>query len=193
MSEMFGPTGLTGDAGCMPKDEWHRFGVFGSGELRVAALSTDGPILKWISENHQSLPQVFGNSNSPNSGKMGEPTTKLSGPVQFTKKLIDCWQLKNLDASRLLGFGTGELDEFQSLLMGNCELRGRDIRDRILHLFHIRRNLWSLFRNLKVENDWLREDHELLDGTSPMSLMLEGSMENLLLVRDYIESAVGIR
>ena len=31
----------------------------------------------------------------------------------------------------------------------------------------------------------------MLNERSPMDLMLEGSMENLLLVRDYVEAAAG--
>ncbi len=33
----------------------------------------------------------------------------------------------------------------------------------------------------------------MLDGASPLSLMLEDSMEDLLLARDYVESAAGVR
>ncbi len=185
MSDICGPAGLTGDTGGLPKDEWHRFGIAGLGELRLD--KTDD----------MELPGLFwdgsGDRNRQARGGMGEPAARLSGPIRFTRELITCWRLENLDASRLLGFGTGDLDEFESLLVGRRELRGRDIRDRIMHLFHIRKTLWSLFRSLNVENDWLREEHELLDGTSPLSLMLEGSMANLLLVRDYVESAAGIR
>ena len=33
--------------------------------------------------------------------------------------------------------------------------------------------------------------HDLLDGQAPMTLLLEGSMENLLLVKEYVEAAAG--
>ncbi len=33
----------------------------------------------------------------------------------------------------------------------------------------------------------------MLNGKSPLSLMLEGSMEDLLLVREFVELAAGIR
>ena len=182
MSDMCGPAGLTGDTGGLPKDEWHRFGYGNANHSSAGDMELPG--LFW---------RGSGGLDRQARGGMGEPATRLSGPIRFARELIACWRLENTEASRLFGFGAGDMDEFQSLLMGGRELRGRDIRDRIMHLFHIRKTLWSFFRSLNVENDWLREEHELLDGTSPLSLMLEGSMANLLLVRDYVESAAGIR
>ena len=64
---------------------------------------------------------------------------------------------------------------------------GRDIQDRIAHLFRIHETLSSVFRDPVVENEWLRESHALLDGRTPVSLLLEGSMEGLLLVKEYVE------
>ena len=91
----------------------------------------------------------------------------------------------------LLGFEAGDTSHVAAVLQGQEELRGRDARDRITHVFRIRETLDSLFRDLKVENDWLREPHDLLEGRSPMSLLLGGSMEDLLLVRDYVDEVAG--
>ena len=66
-----------------------------------------------------------------------------------------------------------------------------DVRDRIAHLFQIRKTLSSLFRDLDVENEWLREQHTLLDGQEPLKLLLGGSMEDLLLVKEYVDAAAG--
>ena len=182
MSDMCAPAGLTGDTGGLPKGEWHKFSYENANDSNVGDTELPG-----------LLRSESGDGDRQARGGIGEPAIRLSGPIRFTRELIASWRLENLDASRLLGFGAGDMDEFQHLLVGRRELRGRDIRDRIMHLFHIRKTLWSLFRCLNVENDWLREEHELLDGASPLSLMLEGSMANLLLVRDYVESAAGIR
>lgn len=77
------------------------------------------------------------------------------------------------------------------VLNGLDQFRGRDVRDRIAHLFHIRGTLSSLWQNLDVENDWLRESHPLLAEQSPLDLLLGDSMENLLLVREYVDAAAG--
>ena len=116
---------------------------------------------------------------------------RLVGPVQFVLRLLDLWNLEKADAIGLLGFDGMDSDYVESVLEGYERIRGRDMRDRISHLFWIYRSLRSLFRDLEVENDWLRERHGFLDDKTPMSLLLSGSMEDLLLVRDYVDAASG--
>ena len=106
---------------------------------------------------------------------------------------MDSWRLDIGDVVGFLGCDPEDLQYVSDVLDGRRQLRGRDVRDRIAHLFVIRRTLWSLFRNLEVENDWLREQHPMLDGRPPMSLIVGGSMEDLLLVREYVESTAGLR
>ena len=126
-------------------------------------------------------------------GGSGETPGRLTGPVQFVRNLMDAWRLDNWDVVRLLGCDSEDFDYVSAVLDGRRQLRGRDVRDRIAHLFCIRRTLRSLFRNLHVENEWLREQHPTLNGKSPMSLIVEGSIEDLLLAREYVESAAGVR
>ena len=116
---------------------------------------------------------------------------RLTGPVQFVVALIDAWRLDRKSAVSLLGFESGDLRHVDELLNGRAPLKGRDAKDRIVHLFEIRRTLSALFRSLDVENAWLRESHSLLDDLSPMNLLLEGSMGNLLLVKEYVLTAAG--
>ena len=118
-------------------------------------------------------------------------TTRLSGPVQFVLKLLESWRLERRNAVGLLGFDHADADHVAAILDGNEQLRGRDAQDRISHLFSIRKTLWSLFQDLDVENEWLREPHSLLDSKTPLSLMLEGSIEDLLLAREYVDTAAG--
>ena len=116
---------------------------------------------------------------------------RVSGPVQFVLKLLDSWRLNRDDAVFLLGFDQTNNGFVQAVLTGAADLHGRDVRDRIAHLFHIRRTLSALFRDLDVENDWLREPHTLLDEQEPLKLLLGGSMEDLLLVKEYVDAAAG--
>lgn len=116
---------------------------------------------------------------------------RRSGPVQFVLKLLDSWRLTNDDAAVLLGFDESDTEYVQAVLEGRAPLRGRDVRDRIAHLFQIRMTLSALFCDLEVENEWLREPHVLLQGREPLKLLLGGAMENLLLVRDYVDAAAG--
>ena len=118
---------------------------------------------------------------------------RLTVPVQFIRKLKESWHLSMPDAVVILGYDSEDIEHVSAVLDGQEQFRGRDVRDRIAHLFFIRRTLWSMFRDLDVENDWLREQHDMLSDTSPLSLMLEGSMEALMLAREYVESAAGVR
>ena len=115
----------------------------------------------------------------------------LTGPLQFIRKLLDSWNLELIDATGLLGFGPSDVDHVCNALDGRVLIRGRDVADRIAHLVVIRATLRSLFRDLQVENDWLRETHDALDNHSPLSLLLGGSMEDLLFVREYVDAAAG--
>ncbi len=117
--------------------------------------------------------------------------SRVTGPVQVLKKLLGVWNLKASEATILLGLDRDDASYAKALLAGRTTLKGRDLSDRIVHLFEIRKTLSALFRDEDVENQWLREQHAMLDGRAPLELMLEGSMENLLLVREYVEAAAG--
>ena len=118
-------------------------------------------------------------------------STRLTGPVQFVLKLLKYWRLERHDAVGLLGFYPTDAGYVVGILEGSERLLGRDAEDRISYLFSIRKTLWSLFRDLDVENEWLREPHSMLEDKTPLSLMLEGSMEDLLLAREYVDTAAG--
>ena len=136
---------------------------------------------------------VLGSWNSVAYGASGEMPGRATGPVQFVRKLMESWRLDESRAVSLLGYEHEDIEYVSAVLAGKRRLTGRDVKDRIAHLFCIRRTLWSLFRDLDVENDWLREEHKMLNGKSPLSLMLDGSMEDLLLAREFVELAAGIR
>jgi len=117
----------------------------------------------------------------------------ITGPVRFIVKLLATWDLKPEaeSACTLLGFEPSETAYVRDVLHGRETLRGRDVKDRIAHLFRMRTLLSSLFRDATVENEWLREPRDILKGKAPMDLLMEGSMENLLLVREFVELATG--
>lgn len=112
---------------------------------------------------------------------------RITGPVKFVNQLLATWHLKLEEACILLGFEPSRLTYVNDVLQGYETLTGRDTKDRIVHLIQIRTSLSALFRDETVENEWLREPHDTLNGKKPMDLLLEGSMENLLLVKEYVE------
>ena len=125
------------------------------------------------------------------SREVPQPPVRLTGPVQFIVKLLGTWKLEPDKAAVLLGFEESGKDHVERILRGREPLSGRDAKDRIVHLFHIRRTLSALFQDREVENEWLREPRSLFHDKSPMDLLLEGSMENLLLLREYVETMAG--
>ena len=149
-----------------------------------------GYVVVGIPPTH-STPQEMKGYEIQSPVGMASPHVRLSGPILFVANLIDAWQLDRKAAIALLGFERGDLLHVDELLNGRAPLKGRDTKDRIAHLFEIRRTLSALFRSLDIENAWLRESHSLLDDLAPLNLLLEGSMENLLLVKEYVLTAAG--
>ena len=116
---------------------------------------------------------------------------RLPGPIWFVEKLLKTWRLNHDDAAPLLGFEPSDLPYVTDVLAGRAVLRGRDAKDRIAYLLWIRKTLSALHRSEEAENEWLREPQKILDDKAPMNLLLEGSMENLLLVKEYVEATAG--
>lgn len=112
--------------------------------------------------------------------------------LQFLHKSLETWKLNEKQAVVLLGLDEATVAYARSILNGQVEPR-RDVTDRIACLYHIRKTLNSLLGNEQAENEWLRERHPGLDGARPMDLLLEGSMANLMLVKDYVDMFAGLR
>ena len=132
------------------------------------------------------LPDAADSPDASPPAKTVTSSVRPSGPVQFILKLLFTWKLETEHAAVLLGLE--DRNRALRILNGSEPLVGRDIKDRIGHLFQIRRTLWSLFQDEIVENEWLREPHSLIHNMTPMDLLLEGSMESLLIFREYVES-----
>jgi Protein of unknown function (DUF2384) len=122
---------------------------------------------------------------------IGLPRGRITGPVVTFARLLNQWHLNLQDAAILLGSEPSDLSYVRSILGGLTTLRKRDEKDRIAYLFRIKALLASLFRNDGYENEWLRQPHAALGGESPLALLREGSMRNLIRVVDYVEHISG--
>ena len=218
MQALHGEPGPRGHPARIEQDNWDHFGIR-QGRLQIRHIEEPASeFLAWVpatvanvaeygSEHFGLLP---GESQTENSllesgrpdlrdspstegSRQGPKATveRLTGPIQFILKLLDLWRLERHDAVALLGFDQSEADHVAAMLDGRVQLRGRDVRDRISHLFLIRKTLRSLFQDMEVENAWLRESHSLLDGKPPLLLLLGGSMEDLLLAKEYVDAVAG--
>lgn len=120
------------------------------------------------------------------------PRGRLTGPIQFLSRLLELWRLDREEACYLLGYERKDQNLVEDLLNGSATLRGRDPKDRIAILFRIRSLLAGLFPRLEAENEWLRTPLKALSQRSPLELLREGSMENLLTLRQLIEHGMGL-
>lgn len=197
MSAQVGESGRRGDPPAV-EPSWEKLGVR-SGGFRIRQHgATSADHFEYVVSDQTRPPRAdalkdllaqlaTARSPTPASRAQSEP----SGPVKFVLKLLESWELRKEDAIQLLGFDHVDASHVNDVLEGTRQLRGRDPRDRIAHLFQIYSALSALFRDPRVENEWLRERHTLLDGKEPMALLLGGSMEDLLLVREYVDAAAG--
>ena len=116
---------------------------------------------------------------------------RLTGPVQYLKNLITDWQLEATDACALLGFEPAQQDDVSAIFAGRKTLSGRDAKDRIRALVVVNALLNDMYRDNVIKNEWLRETHTGL-MIPPLSMILTGSMENLLVVRDFVKFSAGV-
>lgn len=117
---------------------------------------------------------------------------RLFGPIQIIKNLLETWELETRDAVKLLGYEVGNQSLVNDILDGHATPEGRDFKDRVAYLIQVRSTLFSLFRDENVERKWLREPQVMLGNRTPMELLLEGSMENLLLVKEFCDEVAGM-
>lgn len=106
-------------------------------------------------------------------------------------RILATWRLGESQAIRLLGLDPSDSSYVADVLAGRKALKGRDANDRLACLIQMRMALFGWLRDEAAENKRLREAHAALDGQVPMELLLEGSMENMLLVKEYVEAATG--
>jgi hypothetical protein len=115
---------------------------------------------------------------------------RKTGPVLFVEKLLSAWKLSLEQGASLLGFDDAR--SLSHLLAGLTTLKGRDAKDRVRHLFEIREALFKLFGgDESAERYWLREPASLLGNKAPLDLLVDGSMENLLRTKQYVEYVAG--
>lgn len=216
MHAMQGDAGRAGSPAHLPTIGWGHYRLPEGGQFRISARGDSSGEIQWIPHGPGESVDASGRSQyhgfnwhpkggppveargsqfrSPIESTCGvarEKSNRLTGSVQLILKLLEFWRLEPNDAVGLLGFDPSDSDHVAAVLAGNEQFRGRDVRDRLSHLFRIRKTLWSLFRDLDTENEWLREPHALLNDRSPLSLLVGGSMEDLLLAREYVDAAAG--
>lgn len=192
----------------LPRSDKHRLDPSSTNELSLAEITAlvekvdlqntliidqNREILNLLKSQSKKIYETTTTTTAAVSEIITQPRiVRLSGPIQFFLKLIGLWRLEEEDACRLLGYELTEIKYVEDVLSGVLPLLGRDPKDRIANLFVIRKRLAGLFKDLDVENEWLREKQVALNNNSPLELLLSGSMENLLLIKEFVEHVSGL-
>jgi hypothetical protein len=112
---------------------------------------------------------------------------KLEAPgrIKGFRRLMDRWGFTRKDAKEILGFDNeGMIGE---LYTGIEKVQQRDVKDRLRLFLSLAVDLHGLFREHDVIKEWFDEPHGMLRGKTPRSLLVEGSMENLLRVKQLAQ------
>lgn len=159
-------------------------------ELEVWLTRSDGTSLEAEHANRTEARSDPFSSAAPSNMSTGAwPRKQSFVPTQLIHRIFETWNLEMRDKATLLGLEESDQWLASEFLAGRVTIVGRDIKDRIAYLILIKSTLFSLFRNEDVENEWLRETHQLLGGRTPLSLLLDGSLENILLVKQFCDEA----
>ena len=98
---------------------------------------------------------------------------------------MELWDFSRKDAAEILGFeDEGMIGE---LYAGIEKVRQRDVRDRLKIFLSLAVDLHGLYDSDATIKQWLDQPKKLLRGKTPRSLIVEGSMENLLRVRQLVQ------
>lgn len=117
---------------------------------------------------------------------LSRETFVLEGPEELFSKIVAAWQVE-ASAEKLLGDVAGNKSHVNGILSGYDRLKSRDEKDRVGELFRIFAFVHSLFRTRENELVFMKTRQEAL-GDAPLSLILEGSFENLRKVRQFVQS-----
>jgi hypothetical protein len=169
-----------------------------SGELIRSLGPQQQTVVRNVLSNVEALGGVadlqirFGGSVMIIEAKAQQPTrasVKPAGQVVLFRKIMDDWSFNDQEAATLLGFeAASDMDEIYT---GMKSVRHRDANDRLRAVLRIGADLDALFQEVPAIRDWLNEPQRDLDGSTPRSLLTEGSMENLLRVRHYVAHLSG--
>lgn len=102
------------------------------------------------------------------------------------------WQLSNDDQFKLLGFEPEDPFCYR-LLNGSIRRASVDVEDRAGYVVSIGLGLFGLLGKSKdAEIEWLNYPRARLQDKSPLSVMLEGHMENLYVINSMVRHERGL-
>ena len=128
-------------------------------------------------------------TQAPNTETAAQQGIRVPGEIRLFEKVMEQWGLGETEAAKLLGYEDPSI--LRALYSGRTSLRTIDEKDRLRAVLRIAGDLLALFRDEGEIRAWLREPKVRLGGKSAYDLMMNGSMEYLLYVRQFVEFLSG--
>lgn len=110
------------------------------------------------------------------------------GPLAAFFALADVWKLSTDQQIVLLG-SPARSTYFKWKKEGGT--LSVDQEDRVSHLLSIFKALQVLFPDPACADAWLARPHRFFGGRSALEVMLEGKLEDIVRVRDYVDAQRG--
>lgn len=156
--------------------------------LGFAALSRESSNLfdLQLARTHRRLYEsqsLFVHSGSP----LNPAGVHQRALIAIARRLADFWDLSPRMLTRLLGFEANQEDLIDRVERGNVMVPERDLADRVTALLRIRELLHGRYRDdREEERRWIRHQFVDLGDKTPLELMIDGGLEGVLTVRDYL-------
>jgi Protein of unknown function (DUF2384) len=141
-----------------------------------------------------TAPGFLYRSSSPQSAveqTAPRPTTvltpgRITGPVRLIQVVAGAWAMTNDELASLLAYPSPRLAG--DLVAGRLTFGGNEDRqDRARLIYLIHSTLSDLFINPDQERRWIRAPHSLLNGETPLNVMLARRIPGMLTVREIVE------
>lgn len=115
--------------------------------------------------------------------KPGSPRVALNA----YKRIAAAWRLDMNQSATLLGISQRTLHRW--LHDGRPDHSRSDTLERISHLVAIWEGLAAIFGRGEVARSWVTRPNDDFGGQPPLKRMLHGNVQDLLLVRTYLDRA----
>lgn len=103
--------------------------------------------------------------------------------------LFGKWDLTDSDAARILGGISTKT--FRRWKEGDFGRVNRDLADRMSNLLGIHKALRLIFSEPSRAYRWIKTENEAFSGQSALFIMKRGSLEDIVRIRRYLDSARG--
>ena len=141
-----------------------------------------------------TAPSFLTRSSSPQAAleqPAPAPTTILipgrtTGPVRLIQVVAGAWAMTNDELASLLAYPSPQLAG--DLVAGKLTFAGNEDRqDRARLIYLIHSTLTDLFVDSDQERRWVRTPNPLLNGETPLNIMLTRRIPGMLTVREIVE------